>query len=52
MNFPLSYLIDEFLDTKYIIWLWDGFLITLYISVCTVIFSTLLGNFFSGRQRK
>ncbi|WP_158367034.1 amino acid ABC transporter permease [Candidatus Williamhamiltonella defendens] len=50
MNFSFSYLIDEFLDTTYIIWLWNGFLITLCISVCSIIFSTLLGIFLAASR--
>lgn len=45
MNLKLQYFTDQFLALKYLIWLWDGFLVTLGISICAVILSTLSGIF-------
>ncbi|MWN31214.1 MULTISPECIES: amino acid ABC transporter permease [unclassified Gilliamella] len=34
---------EQLLEPRYLWWLWDGFLVTLAISLLTIIFSTLLG---------
>ncbi len=40
----LQHIMDDWLLTpKYLGWLWDGFLVTLWISICTIITATLLG---------
>lgn len=39
----LHHLTDWLLAPQYLGWLWDGFLLTLWISACTVVASTLLG---------
>lgn len=39
----LHYLEEWLLAPQYLSWLWQGFLVTLWISFCTVILATLLG---------
>ncbi len=39
----LHHLTDWLLAPQYLGWLWHGFLLTLWISACTVVASTLLG---------
>ncbi|QHB34528.1 amino acid ABC transporter permease [Yersinia canariae] len=39
----LHHLTDWLLAPQYLGWLWNGFLLTLWISACTVVASTLLG---------
>ncbi|AWK15244.1 amino acid ABC transporter permease [Candidatus Fukatsuia symbiotica] len=39
----LQYLTDWLLAPQYLLWLWDGFLLTLWISACTVAAATSLG---------
>lgn len=34
---------EQLLESRYLWWLWDGFLVTLAISLLTIVFSTLLG---------
>ena len=36
-------MLEQFLEARYLWWLWDGFLVTLAISLLTIIFSTILG---------
>ncbi|PHM64728.1 amino acid ABC transporter permease [Xenorhabdus stockiae] len=38
-----QFLGEHLLASEYLQWLWQGFLITLWISACTIVFSTLLG---------
>ncbi len=38
-----QHLYDWLLQPQYLSWLWSGFLLTLWISLCTVIAATLLG---------
>jgi polar amino acid transport system permease protein len=39
-----QYIMDNWLlAPKYLGWLWDGFLVTLWISACTIVTATLLG---------
>ncbi|MFC3393842.1 amino acid ABC transporter permease [Brenneria rubrifaciens] len=42
-NTVLLYLEEGLLAPHYLGWLWQGFLITLWISLCTIILATLLG---------
>ncbi|EKN3361392.1 amino acid ABC transporter permease [Yersinia ruckeri] len=41
---------DWLLVSPYLGWLWDGFLLTLWISVCTVVAATLLGFFLAAAR--
>ena len=36
-------MLEQLLEARYLWWLWDGFLVTLAISLLTIIFSTILG---------
>lgn len=36
-------MLEQLLEVRYLWWLWDGFLVTLAISLLTIIFSTILG---------
>ena len=36
-------MLEQLLEARYLWWLWDGFLVTLVISLLTIIFSTILG---------
>ncbi|KES19895.1 ABC-type amino acid transport system, permease component [Gilliamella apicola SCGC AB-598-B02] len=36
-------MLEQLLEARYLWWLWDGFLVTLSISLLTIIFSTILG---------
>ena len=36
-------MLEQLLESRYLWWLWDGFLVTLAISLLTIIFSTILG---------
>ena len=38
-------MLEQLLEARYLWWLWDGFLVTLAISLLTIIFSTILGFF-------
>lgn len=37
------FLESELLAAHYLLWLWQGFLLTLWLSLCTIVLSTLLG---------
>jgi len=39
----LHHLTDWLLAPQYLLWLWDGFLLTLWLSSCTLVIATLLG---------
>ncbi|TQD66124.1 amino acid ABC transporter permease, partial [Yersinia pestis] len=46
----LHHLTDWLLAPQYLGWLWDGFLLTLWISACTVVAATLLGFLLARRD--
>nr|WP_173425853.1 amino acid ABC transporter permease [Xenorhabdus poinarii] len=43
MNMFEQFITEHLLASEYRQWLWQGFLITLWLSACTIVFSTLLG---------